>query len=98
VRHNFYVSRSDGTVKRAFETVFQAMVSLFEESQQSDDDDARRRALAIAGLVVGGMVVARSLESRDLADSLREAAKNIALELGVWSKPKKKSARHVGRP
>lgn len=75
------VSREDAKVKRAFQTVFQAMVHLFEESQRGDSKD-HDRALAIASLCVGSMVVARSLESRELADALRAAAKNVALELG----------------
>lgn len=77
------VSREDAKVKRAFEAVFQAMVRLFETSQK-DDPKVHDRALAIASLCVGSMVVARSLESRELADALRAAAKNVALELGDW--------------
>ena len=77
------VSREDAKVKRAFEAVFQAMVRLFETSQKRDPK-VHDRALAIASLCVGSMVVARSLESRELADALRTAAKNVALELGDW--------------
>ena len=47
--------------------------------------------MAIAALCIGGMVVARSMNDRALGDKLREAATNVALELGGWSR--KKSAR-----
>jgi AcrR family transcriptional regulator len=54
--------------------------------------------LAIAGLCVGAMVVARSLENRELADSLRGAARNAALELGAWSDSKGKKLRGRRQP
>ena len=47
--------------------------------------------MAIAALCIGGMVVARSMNDRNLADRLREAATNVALELGGWTEPKAKS-------
>jgi TetR/AcrR family transcriptional regulator, transcriptional repressor for nem operon len=92
------VSRADATVKRSFEKVFEAMVGLFEQSQGAEGGDAHGRALAIAGLCVGGMVIARSLDNRELADSLREAARNIALELGVWTKRSRPRRRGRRRP
>ena len=45
---------------------------------------ARNRAQAIAALCVGGMVLARSIEDRALADELREAAMGVVLSLGQW--------------
>lgn len=89
------VSREDKIVKRTFQKVFEAMVTLFERSQRTTGADSRSRALAIAGLCVGGMVVARSLDSRDLADALREAARSTALDLGVWMKSQRKKARRA---
>jgi TetR/AcrR family transcriptional repressor of nem operon len=89
------VSREDKTVKRTFQKVFEAMVTLFEHSQRTGGADAHSRALAIAGLCVGGMVVARSLDSRDLADALREAARATALDLGVWTKSQRKKPRRA---
>jgi hypothetical protein len=61
------------------------MAGLFEESLARDGRADRERALATAGLCVGAMVVARSVESSELADALRTAARSIALELGGWS-------------
>ena len=81
------VSRSDPTVKRAFETVFEGMVGLFEQSLRDGDEKDQDLALAIACMCVGGMVVARSLENQDLANALRDAAKRVALRLGGWHQP-----------
>jgi AcrR family transcriptional regulator len=80
------VARSDPRVKRAFENVFRAMVGLFERSLGRGPKANRQRALAIAGICVGGMVVARAVEHSDLADALRTATLRTALELGGWSK------------
>jgi AcrR family transcriptional regulator len=82
------VSRSDASAKRAFETVFQAMVSVLERSstQNASSPRTRRtRAQAMAALCVGGMVVARAMENRDAADELRDACMGVALELGGWA-------------
>jgi len=71
------VARSDEKVKAAFENVFQAMVRLLGRDKD--------KAMAIAALCIGGMVVARSLNDRCLGDRLREAATRVALELGGWA-------------
>src|SRR6202012_6241301 len=64
------VTRSDKRARRAFETVFAAMVSVLERSMTGRGDSRRRRGAAqsIAALCVGGMVVARALENRASAD------------------------------
>jgi AcrR family transcriptional regulator len=81
------VSRSDASAKRAFETVFQAMVSVLERSSTQNASSPRTRrmkAQAMAALCVGGMVVARAMENREVADELRDACMTVALELGGW--------------
>ena len=82
------VSRSGISAKRAFETVFKAMVSVLERSLKK----SRRRhttAQTIAAMSIGGMVVARTLVDRSLADELRAACTSVALDLGGWSKKRK---------
>jgi len=79
------VARSDERVKTAFETVFQAMVALLGRNLKSGNRRREDTAMAIAALCIGGMVVARSMNNRDLADRLREAAKDVALTLGGWN-------------
>src|SRR5215469_16552803 len=67
------VARSGAPVKRAFEKVFKAMVELLERSMRSQNahgNGCHQTAQAIAALCVGGMVVARSMDDRALADQL----------------------------
>jgi AcrR family transcriptional regulator len=78
------VSRTDQSVKLAFESVLKVLIDIFEQGLGRQGDPARQRALAIAALCVGGMVLARTIEDRALADELREAARSIALSLGRW--------------
>jgi AcrR family transcriptional regulator len=84
------VSRSGESAKRAFETVFQAMVSVLERSSRENGRPRRATAQATAALCVGGMVVARAMNNREAADELRDACMEVALELGGWGE--------VGKP
>lgn len=83
------VARGSVSTKRAFETVFEAMVSVLERSSAKNGGPLRDSAQAIAALCVGGMVVARALADRAHADELREACMNVALELGGWANGRK---------
>ena len=78
------VARAKRGAKRAFETVFQAMVGFLEGDVRNPSNDAATVARAIAALCVGGMVVARAMDNRDYADELRQACRIIALKLGGW--------------
>jgi TetR/AcrR family transcriptional repressor of nem operon len=98
------VTRGNVRLKRAFETVFAAMVSILERSVNrpghgsgrdskhgsngNSGRNARSRAQAMAALCIGGMVVARAMENRASADALRDACMKVALELGGWQQPK----------
>jgi TetR/AcrR family transcriptional regulator, transcriptional repressor for nem operon len=77
------ISRTDRAVRQAFEAALNLMIQSFE---QAANGSAQRRvnALSIAALCVGGMVLSRSIDDRKLADELRSAALNTALELGKW--------------
>jgi TetR/AcrR family transcriptional regulator, transcriptional repressor for nem operon len=44
----------------------------------------RTTAQSIAALAIGGMVVARTMVDRALADELRAACMAVALDLGGW--------------
>jgi TetR/AcrR family transcriptional regulator, transcriptional repressor for nem operon len=78
------VSRSGTSAKRAFETVFRAMVSVLERSSTQNARPRRITAQATAALCVGGMVVARAMVNRAAADELRDACMSVALKLGGW--------------
>ena len=83
------VSRCGVSAKRAFETVFKAMVSVLDRSLIKKGRQRRTIAQAIAALSIGGMVVARTMVDRSLADELRAACTSVALELGGWGKKTK---------
>jgi TetR/AcrR family transcriptional repressor of nem operon len=83
------VARSGKKVKRAFETVFKAMVSVLERGPSAD----RAKAQAIAALCVGGMVVARATVDRAFANRLRESCTTVALALGGWTVSGQNSTR-----
>jgi TetR/AcrR family transcriptional regulator, transcriptional repressor for nem operon len=87
-----YVAHQDPVVKRALETVFSGMVGLFNNSLRSLGRDDPDLPLALAGMCIGTMVVARSLENRRLADSLRAAAIRVGLRLGGWHTAQKRRA------
>jgi AcrR family transcriptional regulator len=78
------VARSNENAKRAFQTVFEAMVVLLQRNSAKNGHSSRTSALAIAALCVGGMVIARASEGRALANELRSAAMEVALKLGGW--------------
>jgi len=80
------VARSGESAKRAFETVFRAMVSVLERSMAQNGRPRRSVAQATAALCIGGMVVARTIVDPAVADELREACMTVALGLGGWDK------------
>ncbi len=79
------VARSGDATRDAFETVFKAMVNLFERSIDGNGQSRRKTAQAIAALSIGGMIVARTIADRTHADELRAACMAVALDLGGWS-------------
>jgi len=80
------VARSDQKVKAAFENVFRAMVTVLGRDVKNTTQSPEDAAMAIAGLCIGGMVVARSLNDSRLSDRLRDAATHAALVLGGWER------------
>lgn len=81
------VARSNATARRAFQTVFNAMVSVLERGVRDKKQRSRTRAQAIAAMCIGGMVVSRTMVDRALADELRAGCQKMALQLGGWDKP-----------
>jgi len=91
------VVRGSASTKRAFETVFRAMVSVLERSTAGNGGPSREQAQAIAALCVGGMIVARAMADRGHADELRDACMGIALELGGWNQKRRLKNRDSQR-
>jgi TetR/AcrR family transcriptional regulator, transcriptional repressor for nem operon len=80
------VARSGEEAKRAFETVFRAMLRILERSLAEKRTGSRARAQAIAALCIGGMVVSRALMDRAQADALRKSCLQVGMRLGGWNK------------
>lgn len=78
------VTRRGDSEKRAFQTVFQAMVSVLERSVAGEVQSRHSTAQVIAALAIGGMVVARAMVNRSVADELRDTCMAVALQLGGW--------------
>ena len=87
--------RKEPRVQQAFETVIRVMIDVFEQALRRTGPAARNRAQAIAALCVGGMVLARSIKDRALADELRNAAMTAALSLGQWPRPQAELRQNV---
>ncbi len=79
------VGRSGVSARRAFETVFKAMVNVLERSMVQNGRRRRSTAQAVAALSIGGMIVARTIADRTLADELRNSCMAVALQLGGWT-------------
>jgi TetR/AcrR family transcriptional regulator, transcriptional repressor for nem operon len=91
------VARSGARVKVAFENVFKAMVDVLSREVKNRAQPSETIALAIASLCIGGMVVARSMNDRQFADQLRDAATHAALSLGGWKRKTAKRALKMSR-
>jgi hypothetical protein len=83
------VARSGESARLAFEAVFKAMVSVLERSMVQNGRRRRSTAQGIAALAIGGMVLARTIADRTLADQLRASCMGVALDLGGWNKKSK---------
>jgi AcrR family transcriptional regulator len=79
------LTRGDPSVRVAQESALRMMIETFERGVNPSTQSARQRALALTSLCIGGMVMARAIEDRSLADELRAAAMAIALKLGQWT-------------
>lgn len=78
------VARASPEVRAAYLSLLRAMSWLFENNLAEEGDERREKALALSALCVGGMVLSRTIDDTALADDLRGAAKQTALNmLGV---------------
>ncbi len=76
-------ARGGEPVRQAYRQVLEAMIGLFEASQDKRGD-ARRRAIAMATLCIGGMTLARAIDDDQLSAEIRHIARDTALETGGW--------------
>lgn len=78
------VARGGEGVKRAYREVLEGMIGLFQASQEGEAD-ARQRAVAIATLCIGGMVMARAVDDENLAGEIRATALGQAMAAGGFA-------------
>jgi AcrR family transcriptional regulator len=76
------VSRDGKAVKNAFREVLAKMVDVF--ALNLSGPQARKVALAKVSTCVGAMVIARAIDDRDLAEELRDAAREQVLAGTGW--------------
>lgn len=74
------VARANPEVRASYQELLKAMVSLFENSL-NDYEHQRPKALSLAALCVGGMVLARTLPDSELAEEVRQAALQTARQM-----------------
>lgn len=75
-------SRAQGQVKRAYQEVVEKLLNIFEA--ELDAPDKRERALVLAALCIGGMVLARGVDASSFADQIRAAVHQYALKSAGW--------------
>jgi TetR/AcrR family transcriptional regulator, transcriptional repressor for nem operon len=74
-------ARSSPEVQAAYQLLLESMVRLFETSLTGAKSKRRQKAMSLAALCVGGMVLARTLPDSRLAEAVRGAAHASALTL-----------------
>ena len=84
------VARAGSQVQESYRELLEGMVSLFEANIPTVGVEAREKALSLAALCVGGMVIARALPGTETAECIRQAALKDAM--AVWLKPKEARA------
>ena len=72
------VARAGPEVQSSYQELLEAMVGLFERGLEKQCNDARGKALSLAALCVGGMILARTLPNSTLAEEIRAAAHDTA--------------------
>jgi AcrR family transcriptional regulator len=81
-------ARGSDSVKDAFRQVMEMMVGVFAEHLEpcEDGQPARERALALVAMVVGGMVLARSVGDRKLAAEIRRSTRRQVYAAAGWQR------------
>lgn len=75
------IARANPEVQSSYQLLLEGMVSLFETGLEGQTAQSRQKALSLAALCVGGMVLARTLPDSALAEEVRNAAHNAANEM-----------------
>ena len=84
------VARGGEPVKRAYRQVLEYMIGNLEKGFAGPK--SRDRALAVAALCIGGMAVARAVDDAKIAHEIREAARDMAISITGWDRPRVEAA------
>ncbi len=77
------IARANPEVQASYQELLEAMVWLFESGLEGQDDKARQKALSMAALCIGGMILARTLPASALVQEVRLAALRTATEMAA---------------
>ena len=75
------IARENPAVQASYQALLEAMVGLFESGLAGHTDQSRQKALSVAALCIGGMILARTLPASDLVEEVRLAALRTATEM-----------------
>lgn len=75
------VARSKPDVQASYQVLLESMVGLFAGDLNQRSKQSKQKALSLAALAVGGMVLAKSLPDSELAKEIQHAALSTANEL-----------------
>ena len=75
------VGRAGQRVRAAYGDLLLAMIGLYERALPDTASERRAKAMALAALSVGGMVLARTISDAELAANVRQAALGHALAM-----------------
>jgi len=76
------VARAGPTMRQTYQRLLRGMVGMIEKGVDPDSPEGHNKALTIAALCVGGMVLARTVDDSAFANEIREAARLAALDIG----------------
>lgn len=75
------VARAGPEVQASYQKLLEAMIWLFERGVEEQSPQPHKKALSLAAITVGGMVLARTLPGSELADEVRLAALDTATQM-----------------
>jgi TetR/AcrR family transcriptional regulator, transcriptional repressor for nem operon len=78
------IARESDVVKRAFREILDMMVGIFAANLAGDEAVRPERALALASMCVGGMVLARAVDDLALAEELRASVRRQVFAATGW--------------
>ncbi|MCW8092933.1 TetR/AcrR family transcriptional regulator [Alteromonas sp. ASW11-130] len=75
------VGRARPEVKKAYQKLLETMTNLFSNNLPEKVKKPQETALAMSALCVGGMVLARTLDDKELSRKVTEASKYFAMNM-----------------